>query len=70
MKKVLSNWCKQVKCELINRDMTVNELADLIGKSREYTSAVVNGRVYAKPVVKEISDILNIQENARSLVDN
>lgn len=70
MKKILSPWCKQAKCELIKRDMTVSELADLIGKSREYTSSVLNGRVYAEPVVKAISDVLNIEENAYSLVGN
>lgn len=70
MKKVLSPWCKQAKCELINQDMSVGELADKIGKSREYTSAVLNGRVYAEPMVKAISDVLNIEESACSLIGN
>lgn len=67
MGRVLSPWCKQVKIELINRDMAVGELAKEIGKSREYTSAVVNGRIYSEPTVKAISDVLNIQETACSL---
>ncbi len=62
MKKKMSLWNKHVKCELINRDMTVDDLAGSIGKSREYTSAVVNGRVIAEPVIKAISDVLNIPE--------
>lgn len=70
MKKVLSPWCKQAKCEMINHDLTVGELAEKIGKSREYTSAVLNGRVYAEPVVKAISDVLNIEESACSLIGN
>lgn len=70
MGKALSPWCKRAKCELIRRDMTTTELAKIIGKSREYTSAVVNGRVYAAPVVKAISDVLNIEENARPLDGN
>ena len=67
MEKILSPWCKQVKCELIKRDMSVSELAESIGMSRPYTSAVVNGRIYAKPAVKAISNALNIQDTAESL---
>ena len=69
MAKSLSPWCKQVKKELIDRDMSVSELAEAIGKTREYTSAVVNGRIYSEPAVKEISDVLNIAESACSLSD-
>ncbi len=70
MGKILSPWCKQAKKELIDRDMTVSELAKAIGKSREYTSAVVNGRIYSEPAVKAISDVLNITETACSLIGN
>lgn len=70
MGKVLSPWCKQAKKAMIDLDMTVGELAEKIGKSREYTSAVVNGRIYAEPAVKAISDVLNIQETACSLSGN
>lgn len=70
MGKILSPWCKQAKKELIDRDMTVGELAQAIGKSREYTSAVVNGRIYSEPAVKAISDVLNITETACSLIGN
>ncbi len=62
MEKVMSLWSKHAKCELINRDMTVDDLAEAIGKSREYTSAVVNGRIRAEPAIKAISDVLNIPE--------
>lgn len=67
MAKVLSPWCKEVKCELVKRDMTIGQLAERIGRTREYTSAIVNGRVYSEPAVKEISDVLNIAEIACSL---
>lgn len=67
MGKVLSPWCKQVKCELTNRDMSVAELAGKIGKSREYTSGVVNGRIYSEPAVKAISGVLDVPETACSL---
>ena len=65
MEKVMSLWSKHAKCELINRDMTVDDLAEAIGKSREYTSAVVNGRIRAEPAIKAISDVLNIPERRR-----
>ena len=43
MGKVLSPWSKRAKIAMIELDMTVSELADKIGRTREYTSAVVNG---------------------------
>ena len=67
MAKVLSQWCKDVKKEMIDRDMSVGELAEIIGKTRVYTSSIINGRVYSEPAVKAISDVLNIKESARSL---
>lgn len=67
MAKKLSDWCKKVKCAMIMQDMTVSELADMLGRSREYISAVVNGRAYSDNVTKEISDLLNIEDTACSL---
>ncbi len=67
MTRVLSPWCKQAKHALIDRDMSVAELAEKIGRTREYTSAIVNGRSYSEAAVKEISDVLNIHETACSL---
>ena len=70
MAKVLSPWCKQVKCELINRDMSIAELADIVGITRQYASEIVNGRRYSEPAVKAISDVLNIAECSQSLAGN
>lgn len=70
MAKALSPWCKQVKKTMIDRDMSVNELSKLIGRTREYTSAVINGRAYSEEMVKAISDELNIVETACSLNGN
>ena len=67
MAKQLSPWCKMVKCELIKKDMMIADLAKRIGKSREYTSAVVNGRIYAEPTMKQISDELNISDSFDSV---
>lgn len=67
MARVLSPWCKQAKVRLIELDMTVAELARKVGLTREYTSAIVNGRMYSEPAIKAISDVLNITESACSL---
>lgn len=68
MARVLSPWCKQAKIKLIELDMTIPELAGKVGLSREYTSAIVNGRVYSEPAAKAISDVLNIPDTAYSLI--
>ena len=70
MAKVLSPWCKNVKHKLIDRDMSIEDLAVMIGRTRQYTSAVVNGRIYSEPAVKEISDVLNIEATECSLTSN
>lgn len=67
MARVLSPWCKQAKIRLIELDMTVAELASKVGFTREYTSAIVNGRAFSEPAIKAISDVLNIAETACSL---
>ena len=66
-KRKLSSWCKAVRIEMIKRDWGVEELAHAVKMSREYTSSVINGRVYSAPAVKIISDTLNIEETANSL---
>ena len=63
MSKALPLWCKNVKCELIRRDMSTAELARKAKMSRQYTSAVVNGRIYSEPAIRCISDILNIADS-------
>ncbi len=66
--KPLSPWCKAVKHALIDKDMEVGDLAEKIGKSRSHTSGVINGKIYAEPTVKLISDYLNITDTACSSV--
>lgn len=70
MKRIMSLWSKHARCELINREMTVDSLAGAIGKSREYTSAVLNGRIIAEPAIKAISDVLNIPDEGTNSAGN
>ena len=57
MARPLPQWCKNVKIELIQRDMSISDLA------KEYTSGIVNGRNYSETAVKNISDALNIPDS-------
>lgn len=66
MKRKLSPWCKSVKIKMIELDMSVSELAKAAYLTREYTSAIINGRVISEPASKAISDVLNITDTALS----
>ena len=61
MNRILSPWCKEVKKTLIDRDMTVTDLADRSELSRPYVSGVVNGRVIAPEIAARISEVLGIK---------
>ncbi len=67
MARRLSPWCKAVQKELIDRDWSIYDLAAKLGKSRQFVSGVVNGRIYSEPTVKEISDLLNIANTYESV---
>lgn len=60
MKRKLPVWCKEAKKKLIDLDMNVTELSSQIGICREYTSGVVNGRVYSRMIAEKISVALKI----------
>lgn len=62
MERKLSNWCKEAKIQMIRKDISVQQLADAIGMSRQYASAITNGRVIAEPAIKKISDYLGISD--------
>lgn len=47
MKRTLPKWNKELKKALIDRDMTVTELAAELGISRVYASNIVNGVIRA-----------------------
>jgi hypothetical protein len=46
---------KNVKKAMIDQDLKVKDLAEIIGYTREYTSAVINGRYPSKKARKVIS---------------
>ena len=61
-----SAWSKAVKIAMIQRDWDMGDLAKAIGKSREYTSAVVNERVRSPSSAQAVSDVLNVRNDAYS----
>lgn len=63
MARPMPQWCKRVKIELIQRDMSISDLAKLTNLSREYTAGIVNGRNYSEAAVKNISDALDIPDS-------
>lgn len=62
MAKKLSPWCKAAKKAMIDRDLEVNDLAEVLELSRPYVSSILNGRVYSPVAVKKISDFLRIPD--------
>ncbi len=61
MKVVNPKWREAVRIEIAKRDISKNDLVELAGlKSREYTSAVINGRVVSNSYAAEINKVLEI----------
>ncbi len=60
MKKILSAWSKAVKIAMLERDMDTNDLAKKFSWTRQYTSSIINGRIYYKEPVESISIFLGI----------
>ena len=63
MARPLPQWCKNAKIELVRRDMSISDLAKLVGLTKQYTSGIVSGRKYSEAAVKNISDALNIPDS-------
>lgn len=61
MKNVIySDWSKQVKKAMIDADLDTNDIADKFKWTRQYVSAIINGRVYQREAVCSISMFLGI----------
>lgn len=68
MNKNLSPWCKSAWHAMIDKGLSVREVADGTGMNRSYVSTILNGRVYSKIAVKRISDFLGIPDSVGSTV--
>lgn len=67
MSEKLPLWCKEAKKALVDKDLTMGQLADLSGISREYTSKIMNGRVYSPEAVRKISEVLEIKASGNTV---
>ena len=63
MLKNNNEWGKQVRIALIKEDMTLKELAELIGYSPSYVRAVVGGKLNRiEKIQHKINDVLSIDD--------
>lgn len=58
MKKETSQWSKDVRKAVIDKDMTLKQLAESIGYSVATVSSVINGR-YSNASYQEIAEKIN-----------
>lgn len=61
MKRIYSDWSKNVKKTMIDRDLTNQDIADKFNWTSRYVSAVINGREYYREAVANISLYLNVE---------
>ena len=59
----LPKWCKIAQIKMIEKDISVNSLADELGKTRQYVSMLINGRLITDSGRKMISDYLGIKDD-------
>lgn len=62
-KTPLPTWNKKVKKALIDKNMTVKELANIVGYSAVYVRNIVNGKIVNATIAQQkISEVLGIRE--------
>ena len=62
-------WCQSVKIELVKQKMSVSQLAEKLGVSRDRPSLVINGKMMNKKIVSAVNDLLGIELPAVSTGD-
>lgn len=53
-------WCKDCRKELIQRDMSIGDLAKEMGFTREYMTLMLNGRTNYPDTAKKICEHLGV----------
>ena len=53
-------WCHGVKVALVKKDMSVKQLAEAVGVSRDRLSLVINGKMMNEKIVTAINQQLSI----------
>ncbi len=57
-------WAKEAKKALIDKDMSITDLADALGMNRVYLSSVINGRVLSSQAKEKILSYLGLPDDA------
>ena len=60
MKRKLTPWCKEVKKAMIDRDMSIADLAAELNLSSAYVTRIINGTFIIPETKKRISKYLDI----------
>ena len=60
MRKGLPRLNKEIKVQQIYKEMSDADLAKAANLSREYTNAIINGRIKSPPAMRAICDVLDI----------
>lgn len=60
MKRKLSPWCKEVKKAMIDRDMSIADLAAELNLSSAYVTRIINETFIIPETKKRISKYLDI----------
>ena len=66
--KKLPPWCKRAKIAMIRRDISVEQLAEELGYTRNHLSSALNGKCN-NVVRKKVSSYLDISDSEEELKD-
>lgn len=61
MKIKYSNWSKAVKKAMIDNDMDMNDVAEKMKWTSQYTSSIINGRTYQREAVVKLSHLFKLE---------
>lgn len=59
----MSDFKKQVRIKLIEKDMTMTDLANALGVSTSYVSDILNGNRASQNMIEKIKDLLTISDD-------
>ena len=45
-RSILPQWCKEAKKAMIDRDLTISDIAEMTGKTKRWIGGIINGRIF------------------------
>lgn len=52
----LPSWCREIKADMAYNGISVTQLAQMIGRSRTWTSRALNGTAVSDDMIQRIED--------------